>query len=314
MFNHYAFTGEVRYYSLLPEQAELWKVDAESVRLESEGLFITSRVSKEYVGKLTPLKGQVDAIKAGRPAPIKGPFDFALWKEPPHVALANLRDDPASVLRFTRAYGVLSPRYKGGPMSFPLRDVFRARDELRLAWEGRNKMFFWWLESYAGLPAELRARRSGLEIVVTDFRTLVMLMFAHDFWDERVKKCANPDCPAPYFLAVRKGQKFCSQKCAVLINVHRFRQREAEQRDAAQKLGIDVRMNERIRQSIKRFVFEFAGKHPPHNWRDWIANDAKVPVDYLDLAIRQGQYDVAGAVRLTKSQEGYFKKLEHGGK
>jgi len=26
--------------------------------------------------------------------------------------------------------------------------------------------------------------------------------------------CPNPDCPAPYFLASKKGQKFCSPECA----------------------------------------------------------------------------------------------------
>jgi hypothetical protein len=26
--------------------------------------------------------------------------------------------------------------------------------------------------------------------------------------------CPNPDCPAPYFFATKKGQKYCSEKCA----------------------------------------------------------------------------------------------------
>lgn len=230
MHKHYAMIAMVRYYVRIPEQAELRKVDAESVRLESEGLFYTVRVSKERVGMLPPLSGQVDAISVGRPAQDEGPFNFTRWKDSPHVALANLRDDPQAALRFTRTYGVLSPRYKDDPMSFPLRDVFRYRDDLRAAWEGRNKMFFWWLESYAGLPAVLRARRSGLEMVITELRTLVHLMFSRDYWDGRVKKCASPDCPAPYFLAVRRGQKFCSHECAVLINVRRFRERESRLR------------------------------------------------------------------------------------
>lgn len=203
-------------------------MDAESVRYESEGLFSTTRVSPELIGKLEPLPGQVDTIAVGKSKPIEGPFNFTRWKDPPHVALANLRDDPTAALRFTRTYGVMSLRYKGEPMSFPLRDMFRSRDELRLAWEEpKATMFFWWLESYAGLPATLHVRRSGLETEVADLRTLIHVMFSRDYWDGRVKKCANPGCPAPYFLTVRRGQKYCSQQCAVLINVRQFRARQA---------------------------------------------------------------------------------------
>ncbi len=35
------------------------------------------------------------------------PFDVSRWKDAPHIALANLRDDPEAVLWFTRTYGVL---------------------------------------------------------------------------------------------------------------------------------------------------------------------------------------------------------------
>jgi len=30
----------------------------------------------------------------------------------------------------------------------------------------------------------------------------------------RLLRCANPDCPAPYFLSSKKGQKYCSPECA----------------------------------------------------------------------------------------------------
>lgn len=44
-----------------------------------------------------------------------------------------------------------------------------------------------------------------------------------------IRMCENPDCPTPYFLEARKGQKYCSHKCAVLINVRRFRARREEE-------------------------------------------------------------------------------------
>jgi len=31
---------------------------------------------------------------------------------------------------------------------------------------------------------------------------------------ERARYCANPDCPAPYFFATRRSQKYCSNNCA----------------------------------------------------------------------------------------------------
>ena len=32
---------------------------------------------------------------------------------------------------------------------------------------------------------------------------------------DRARYCANPDCPAPYFLAKRRSQKYCSDICAL---------------------------------------------------------------------------------------------------
>ena len=31
---------------------------------------------------------------------------------------------------------------------------------------------------------------------------------------ERARRCSNPECPAPYFFATKKGQKYCSSKCS----------------------------------------------------------------------------------------------------
>ena len=31
---------------------------------------------------------------------------------------------------------------------------------------------------------------------------------------DRARHCANPECPAPYFFASKKGQKYCSSKCS----------------------------------------------------------------------------------------------------
>jgi hypothetical protein len=31
---------------------------------------------------------------------------------------------------------------------------------------------------------------------------------------DHARHCGNPDCPAPYFFATKKGQKYCSEECA----------------------------------------------------------------------------------------------------
>jgi hypothetical protein len=200
MKKHYAITGELGYYAAPGVVGLLTKPHP---RLREKTVPVTS--------------GQT-------------PFDFSRWKDAPHVALANLRDEPEAVLRFTRTYGVLGR--KGKARTISVGRVLELRNELRDAWEGKSYFPFVTVTQttvriWPNVAPNLRA---GMEIVVSDLGTLIGMMFAKDLWEGRAKKCENPDCPAPYFRAVRKGQKFCSQKCAVLINVRRFREREAKLR------------------------------------------------------------------------------------
>jgi predicted RNA-binding Zn ribbon-like protein len=58
--------------------------------------------------------------------------------------------------------------------------------------------------------------------------TVVRVAFLMDYKIGRIKVCGNPDCVTPYFVESRKGQEFCSHKCAVLINVRRFRERQSK--------------------------------------------------------------------------------------
>lgn len=153
--------------------------------------------------------------------------NVARWRTAPHVALANLRRDPKAVLWFTRTYGVLS---------LDCNRVFTFRDDLRRAWEGKDYFpFVTVMETTVRLWPHVHGLRTGMEIAVRDLGKLIGLMFARDLWEGRLKKCGNPDCITPYFRAVRKGQKFCSQKCAVLISVRCFREREATRRERLQK-------------------------------------------------------------------------------
>lgn len=159
--------------------------------------------------RVTPIGGVVSGAA----------FDFSRWKDAPHVALANLRDEPEAVLRFTRTYGVLG---KAKARTVSVRQLLQFRDSLRAAWEGS------WTDNFFALaithPA-LVAQPTGMVIAINDPWTLVQVLFAQDWAERPMMKCANPDCTAPYFCAVRRGQSFCSHKCAGLISVRRFRER-----------------------------------------------------------------------------------------
>ena len=67
------------------------------------------------------------------------------------------------------------------------------------------------------------------ELSIGSLRTLIEIFALQDCAAEKLGVCANPDCPARFFLKVRRGQNFCSHRCAVLINVRRFREREKRQ-------------------------------------------------------------------------------------
>jgi hypothetical protein len=86
------------------------------------------------------------------------------------------------------------------------------------------------------VTAHIDVNPRGVEIAVHDLWDLARLLFLRDFAAGRTKVCANEDCGSRYFLEQRKGQKFCSHNCAVLINVRRFRSRQVKAQE--KKRGI----------------------------------------------------------------------------
>jgi hypothetical protein len=170
------------------------------------------------------------------------------WKQPPHEHLAalnigkqeaeNLHEQEAekAVLHFVRRFGPLAARERGGtiwidrhgfhaedaPMLIDVPAFLAAQKLLQEAWRGNVEALD---EIAAGLTdeLELEAHPQGLELRVRDLWTLVRLLFLRDHASGKTKVCANPDCPTPSFLQARKGQKYCTHSCAVLVNVRRFR-------------------------------------------------------------------------------------------
>lgn len=169
-------------------------------------------------------------------------------------ALANLRDDSASFEWFARLWPVFarvgddnpSDNYIGYdygepwtrmPPGIPKRFflMWQMREALREIWRGNSDKVTQVLlpsltEIYAdpdpeGLwPPQLRVNWQRGEFVYaprSEFQAAVYELFRRSALS---KVCANPDCPASYFIAGRKTQRYCSEKCSgVLQRAHKLR-------------------------------------------------------------------------------------------
>lgn len=162
------------------------------------------------------------------------------WAHRLLVELANMRDDGVGVfLRNCRGFTRCEP------------EELRLRDELRLLWPGRRVDYgdddsgpmvartlnvssrsAWivdvqeeqqlsleeiilqgWL-SGRGCPLTVdRTRKYGL-IRLRLWSLPTGLAMAYDQYAGKLRYCANPDCPAPYFIAKRKDQLYCENVCA----------------------------------------------------------------------------------------------------
>ena len=74
--------------------------------------------------------------------------------------------------------------------------------------------------------------QAGIDLYAQDMWTFIRVAFVRDLFLKRPRICANQayGCPSPYFLESRKGQTFCCHRCAVQMNVRRFRERENKKR------------------------------------------------------------------------------------
>jgi hypothetical protein len=88
--------------------------------------------------------------------------------------------------------------------TFQLRHAFEFSKRLKAAGEDVEQL---WREGNRERLMELMEPPSitPLEAVAFYFQTYIA---------ERAKHCGGPDCLAPYFIAVKRWQKYCSEKCA----------------------------------------------------------------------------------------------------
>jgi len=172
-----------------------------------------------------------------------------LWKEPPHMVLANIRaSDPAGALQlqyggsppdrrevqaFIRRYGVLryradSPRIDPSEAATlaqtPEHDFAVSSDEvagaqslLRRGWDG-DPAAVSEIQHAAessvtvSVPAsEYEKPENGavVKLIANDLWNFLCILFMRDYATGKIGKCAHPECPAPYFVKRRRTQTVC---------------------------------------------------------------------------------------------------------
>ena len=168
------------------------------------------------------------------------------------VELANLRDDPAAFERFARRWPVFAcveerleegdyaTNYMGFaygehptrmPPKIPKRFVltWQEREAVRRIWRGDSdkltevllptpeEMMMDHLEWASAWNPQLKLdwqRGEFVYIPRSEFQGALYELFRRSAF---VKLCANSDCPAPYFIADKTTQRYCSESCAEVL-------------------------------------------------------------------------------------------------
>jgi len=115
---------------------------------------------------------------------------------------------------FVKKYGVFSARLdeKAGHFDEDAANFTDAQDALRKAWAGDSGAIQE-IESQVkyALEAQPSVRAGGVELTTDNLWGLICVLFLLDRIAGKTAVCANPECPAPYFLRKRKDQKFCER-------------------------------------------------------------------------------------------------------
>ena len=125
---------------------------------------------------------------------------------------ANWANNLASVLRFTKLYGPLEVSARPGV-------DFRFRLENWDLWQAGVRGVWGTGTSLLGIYDDRPGGRGW------QYQGSVLSYRAASLWEylqlslmacpkERLRKCARPDCPHPYFVARHLKQNYCSEPCA----------------------------------------------------------------------------------------------------
>jgi hypothetical protein len=98
--------------------------------------------------------------------------------------------------------------------------VLKFRDVIRQAWSGYSAALQI-VQALAQVSAHIVAAENGqIELIVDDLLGTACILFLRDFAAGRLGKCANPQCPSPFFVRSRRTQKFCDVP-ACMVYSHR---------------------------------------------------------------------------------------------
>jgi hypothetical protein len=164
------------------------------------------------------------------------------WKDPPHVALANLNlTDVKAVRMFTEVYGPLEDDVEAGEqfevdleeadylggiggMKERVIDAWRSSDAKRL-WVPRGG------ENSDRYDLPMMWGGRALELRPAGCWTFLRLLATRDIENGDARICRNPKCKElPYFVAGRNNQTFCSHPCANVVMQRNFKKRWRKRR------------------------------------------------------------------------------------
>jgi len=154
---------------------------------------------------------------------------------------------PEDILRFTKRYGVLHRRdaewlevfpgaceeVEGDSFLVHCGQWLQSQERLRMEWERRGKPDTELAKTLAEqitpkcregrvVKAFVRPCKRGFQLELQPDDLLGALWLAFLGFSDRTRKCQNPTCSAPYFLASRRDQKFCNEQCSRLVANRRW--------------------------------------------------------------------------------------------
>jgi hypothetical protein len=140
--------------------------------------------------------------------------------------LSDQREDESATRLFRRHEQVLKALEWKGDTEHPLNpyEIYTLRLHLRKAWDApdrrtrewhifqlRRKFSEWSLS--LSLDGDLSKPMVWFE-QVPPLTPLEATMYHFQNVADLAKHCGNSDCPAPYFIAIKRWQKYCSEKCS----------------------------------------------------------------------------------------------------
>lgn len=149
------------------------------------------------------------------------------WHSPGFTSIEDLQDledfanwpvSPNKLLQFTKKYGALTePARADKRFRVTLKDFKDAQNKFRSTWDSLVPSSPMKLVRYEEI-VPISNERFVIVYEKVSFRTSTMFRLMHAELlcvpAERIRKCRQPDCTSPYFIARHLGKRYCSEPCA----------------------------------------------------------------------------------------------------